>query len=248
MAIAPTGTADLPVPVLEGAHWRVVVRPGTFKSERIPTLAECWLIVERSRVALRGWDYPHADDAGRGQGNGWIGSWVDWRNHVEYWRLHQSGQFLHLSAFSEDEVKEDALRRVMEWAWSLPDGLTPTGHVEFIGALYRLTEIFEFAARLATAGVLDEHPVIEVGMRRIKGRVLMSTDSGRVGFGEIFQASEDSLGRAWETTSPDLIANSARLAVDATVWFFERFGWQDPPRGTLEREQAEFLARRTRRS
>ena len=95
MATAATTKPELPVPVLERPHWRVVVRPNEFDAERIPSLADCWSTVERSRVALRGWDYPHIDHENQAGGEDWIASWIHWGLYIEYWRLFQSGQFVH---------------------------------------------------------------------------------------------------------------------------------------------------------
>jgi len=50
---------DLPVPVLQHPHWRVNFRPAVYEDNLIPTLAKCFEIIEKNRVSLRGWDFPH---------------------------------------------------------------------------------------------------------------------------------------------------------------------------------------------
>ncbi len=94
--------------IKEAPHWRVTIRPGAHVEERIRTLGECWRLVETSRVSLRGWDYPHLDYEHRQYGNDWVASWDEYRSHREYWRLYQSGQFLHLFSFKEDHYREEA--------------------------------------------------------------------------------------------------------------------------------------------
>src|SRR5829696_6596341 len=76
-------------------YWRVLIHPTVFEGSRIPTLADCWRIVEESRVSLRGWDYPHVDPAQQLRGDDWVQSGAAWANHVELWRFYQSGQFVH---------------------------------------------------------------------------------------------------------------------------------------------------------
>ena len=97
----------LPVPVLERSHWRVNFRPGEYQPELIPTLSQCFEIMQQTKVRLRGWDYPHLSSraAERATGLNWIASWALFMGHNEYWRFYQSGQFLHL--FSVTEITHD---------------------------------------------------------------------------------------------------------------------------------------------
>ena len=100
-------TDPLPVPVLEGPHWRVNLRPSEYLPELIPTLSQCFEIIQQTKVHLRGWDYPHLStrNTERASGSNWIASWTPFMNHNEYWRFYQSGQFLHL--FSVREITEE---------------------------------------------------------------------------------------------------------------------------------------------
>ncbi len=50
---------SLPVPVKDFPFWRVVYRPEAYVPELIPSLTECVKLVEKARVHLRGWDFPH---------------------------------------------------------------------------------------------------------------------------------------------------------------------------------------------
>jgi hypothetical protein len=103
-----TDTESLPVPVLDYPHWRVTIRPADYSPELIQTLRSCFDVVEKCKVSLRGWDYPHLSRRPneRGQGENWVASWSTFMGHVEYWRLYQSGQFLSLFAVREFSEKE----------------------------------------------------------------------------------------------------------------------------------------------
>jgi hypothetical protein len=50
---------DLPVPVKRFPYWTVLYRPEAFVPERIASMSECVKLVEKARVQLRGWDFPH---------------------------------------------------------------------------------------------------------------------------------------------------------------------------------------------
>jgi hypothetical protein len=99
---------DLPVPVTQYPHWRVLFRPESYERERIARLADCLRIVERSQVRLRGWDFPHVSHRPeeRGTGENWVASWSSFMGHLEYWRFYQSTQFVYLGSVRESTEPE----------------------------------------------------------------------------------------------------------------------------------------------
>jgi hypothetical protein len=242
----------LPVPVLDAPHWRVNFRPEEYNPEMIPSLSQCLQIIEQARVRLRGWDYPHLShrDTERGRGSNWIASWSDFMGQLEYWRLYQSGQFLHL--FSVAEATRPGARKELEaqtkghlgWGdlkdldWSAIPGF-----ISLINFLYTVTEIFEFAARLSETGLYQGSLNISIGLKGIKGFVL-TTEFSRAWY-NYYAASEDVLSKTWQIDSKDLLAESAARSLDAVQWFFERFGWMSPPLETLRTDQVNFLKGRS---
>ena len=52
MVIANESTTELPVPVLEGPHWRVALHPGEHGTERILSNDACWGVMWRARGRL----------------------------------------------------------------------------------------------------------------------------------------------------------------------------------------------------
>jgi hypothetical protein len=236
-------TATLPVPVKDSPHWRVVIRPDIFEPERISTLSECWNLVESCRVSLRGWDYPHVARDNRANGADWIASWSEFRGHQEYWRLYQSGQFVHLFTFTEDAYRDEAEKRAKSSIRWMPEDFSPSGYLSVFSTLYSITEIFEFAARLAHKGVFGGSVVITIQMTGIKDRVLFVWDWIRAWDG-FYPAAEDTLAKEWSLETRELLSRSAELALDTAVWFFERFQWMDPSPELLANEQQKFLERR----
>ncbi len=130
-------------------YWRIVIRPQKFNKHLIPSLDQCLQYIAASKVSLRGWDYPHVDREGYANGIDWVESATDWMDILEYWRFYQSGQFANIFNCREDWVdlnQEQFMRLVNK---PFPDGV-----LGVVATIYRLTEIYEFAARLASGSGL----------------------------------------------------------------------------------------------
>ena len=244
MATATLDKVHLPVPVLEYPHWRVHFQPDHYIEDRISSLSRCVQLVEQCKVLLRGWDFPHLSREQEEQefGNNYLASWASFLG-IEYWRFYQSGQFLHLNAI--EEVVRSDWRKSLEQAaqfhlrGSQTDWEKVPGYLSIANVLYRITEIFEFAARLSEKGVYDGQLEIAIELRRVKGFLLM-TDVSRSWHMRCASDSDD-LRKSWTVAVPTLIADKSGLALRAAVWFFERFHWLNPPLESLRREQHTFL-------
>lgn len=234
-------TPSLPVAVKDAPHWRVILRPHTFEAERIPTLNKCWSLVESCRLQLTGWDYPHVDMRNRRYRNDAIESWSDFKGHREYWRFYQSGQFVHLLSFREDALPEESKKRIARCTFMPPD-FEPSGCLDIFSILFTLTQVFEFATRLALKDIFGDSLSIIVHMKEVENRVLVAWDWNRAWHG-FYPAGEDTLGKEWRLETRTLISKSADLARDASVWFYDRFGWV-PPSQLLAEEQRKLLDRR----
>ena len=239
MVTAATDTTAIPVNVRDGPHWRVVIRPATHERERIPSLDECWSIMERSRVAWRHPSYPIIGrEAERDERANWIASWADYGVQMEYWRLYQSGQFVHLRGlWREQREHENAMHL---FAKLNPAESAPCGHVDVNTLLDTPLEVFSFAARLGAAGALDDHPHIEMGLRGLGDRVLFSTDPGRGRTPEIFRVQGDSVTHEWTPSLSALIASPEALAAEATVRLLAHFNYRHTEE-QVKREQNTFL-------
>lgn len=228
--------------IKEAPHWRVTIRPGTHVEERIKTLGECWRLVETSRVSLRGWDYPHLDYDRCQYGNNWVASWDEYEHHREYWRFYQSGQFLHLFSFREDHYEEKAEAKAKSDAPALRRH-SPSGYLDVISALWTITEIFEFAARLSQKADFGDAVSVAIHMVDAKDRALHASDPGR-DFSRPYMAAEQTIGREWTVSTRELLGGAADLSLNAAGWFFERFQLTDLPRQVLANDQRKLLERR----
>ena|SRR3989338_6212869 len=235
--------------ILTHPYWRVNVRPERYDADLIPSLAECYRLIEQTKVSLRGWDYPHLShrDTQRGVGDNWVASWSDFDGHKEYWRLYQSGQFLHL--FSVREATDSAWREKLEHQAKAHD-IDHEGEIDWskvpgffsiLNFIYTVTEVFEFSSRLCQKGLYTGAPIISIQLNGIKGFVLM-TDLDRAWHG-YYAASQDLLEHSWQVRSDVLIADSAAQALNAIDWFFQRFNWLNPSKQILREDQRKFLTR-----
>ena len=235
---------DLPVPVKEHPHWRVNFRPSSYDEELLPSLGACLKVIEATKVRLRGWDYPHLSrrTEQRGQGSNFVASWSDF-GHLEYWRFYQSGQFLHLFSVREawNEAWKEQLRNTarghlghFDVDWEHVPGFFSLNNF-----IYTVTEIFEFAARVAQHGVYEGPVSIGIRISGIEGFIL-TPDWDRAWY-ERYAPSESALENNWIVESADLIASSSEHSFRAILWFFERFGWLEPAVEVIQKDQLKFL-------
>lgn len=219
------GMSDLLTAIRSRGHWHVVVRPTTLVEERLPDMSALYGLVEQASVQLRGWDFPHLD-----RHNplvidlDWVGQDNDWEHRRESWRLYQSGQFVDVCGFWDD------WRDRSSW-WPPNKGWQP-GHRLGIGdTLFRLTEIFEFAARLSMSPAGDESMHVEVAVKNLSGRVLFVDTPNRLPIRWEPKATINEFPFAIDLPRAELVSNARDQALRATIELFKRFGWD----GSLER-------------
>jgi hypothetical protein len=218
--------------------WRVDIRPTKFGKERIKTLRECKEIIRSSVVQLTGWDYPHIGPIDPVNKLNHIESTVDFNKFVEIWRFYQSGQFIHLFACREDLMHQDPTA-----TGSFGPEIKGTKFLGIVDTLYTITEIFEFAARLAEKNVFDPSLKITLDLFGMENRQLFFWNPAPKLF-RAYVSSVNHIPVVKTLTVEELLANAPRLALDATLYIFERFNWDQPARGTLEEEQKKLLERR----
>ncbi len=237
MVTVATERPTLPVPVLEQPHWRVNFRPDHYDPELIPSPSECFRLVEQTSVRFRGWPYPYLSPDERGRLANGVESWTDNEYATEYWRFYQSGQFLHLFTLNENNPRNQQQQRLLRRIY----GQQTPGYVDFLGLLYTVTEIFEFTTRLCLQELYRGSLEITIELKDIEGfRLWVPEPARHVPYEWVTR--ESVLGRSWPLPTTELIAKSADYALDAAIWFFERFGWEDPNKDALRRDQRELLS------
>ena len=221
--------SELTESIRSKGFWRIDVRPTDYVETRIPNAA-LKPILDRAVVRLRGWDFPHLDRQGRvSRGNHWLGGETDWSYYRESWRFYQSGQFVYLIGMHED------------WVESFEGLALPRFPVGFKGigvgdALFRITETYEFAARLAVSEAGGEQMRIGIELRNVARRRLYVDDPMRMPMDNDYSFDEPSLTLSATVSRADLAGRSRQLALDATLDFFGRFGWH-PLRELIQGQQ-----------
>jgi hypothetical protein len=198
--------------------WQVVIRPTIFSEERISDYGQLLPILQKSAVGLRGWDFPHIDSKTEVVKQlHWIGQETDWEYFREAWRFHQSGQFAYLVA-----IHEDWAERSHGWAPREEHDRPLLG----IGdAVFRFTEIFEFAARLSLTDAGDAQMHIDVSIHGLNGRSLWQDDRSHRSIRETDRATIEAFPYGVNVSRDTLASDAWNLALTPAKQLFLRFGW-----------------------
>lgn len=220
-------------------YWRVVIRPTQFEKLLIHSFSDIRKIVQDCSVSLRGWDYPHFDQQTVRNMEDWVEASIDWEHIIEYWRFYRSGQFIHLFGLHEDQF---------DFTTVLPRRSPPrkarAGYVVFTSITYQITEIYEFASRLANKGFLGSNIFISIELHNVTDYELVSVSFGRF-LRDGYVHNDDNpiiIGR--EISAQDLITKSDDLAREYIIEMFERFQWNDPSREVIKEDQKKLKERR----
>jgi len=199
-------------------HWRVVIRPTTFDEARISSISSLRPIIEKTSVQLCGWDFPHIDSrTGIEIHENWIEQAFEWQEYLEFWRLYKSGQFVDIFAIPYDWYDQSD-HGPEDWQF---------GSRLLIGdSLYTLTEIFEFASRLALTEAGDDPVHIEFTLDRLAGRELFTGEPRRWAlFPGRYKTETKKFSRKLEMSRSELLASARDLAITEAIELFSHFGW-----------------------
>ena len=198
-------------------YWRVLVRPNGFAETRVENISALKPILQRSSVRLRGWDFPHVDFRCKTYiDSDSIVQEFEWYQYHEFWRLFQSGQFIYYGGFG------------LDWAERATElsGAGPSKRILSVpDAIFRFTEVFEFAARMALTEAGHDQMHIEVKAGGLKGRSLWIDPARYVDFSVARIAQIDEVPYEVDVSSPELMAKSRELALAAAQELFKRFDW-----------------------
>jgi len=221
-------------------YWFINIHPNIYKERRIESRSKVKEIVENAVVELRGWDYPHFHDR-EGEPyhieNG-VEKMINWEIHLEFWRMTQSANFIHLLALREDWIKDFEYRNM----WSVGDELKGNKLLGILGTLYTLTEIFEFAKRLTKQNIFDEILVIDINLHDMFNRQLFVDSPSRIPFFfPRIARSEKPWKWKGEYKTAEFLEKSADFAFEAYMDLIDLFQWENPPKEGLKNDQQKFL-------
>lgn len=221
-------------------YWRINFQPKKLIPEKLP-LAQCKNFVEQNSVRLRGWDYPHipvrSDDHGGQLPSGeFYEAWTNWWNHIEFWRMYRSRQYLHYLALREDWFEES------DWARGLAEQVKPGQRLGTGGTIYQITEIFEFVSRLGRNDCYPDGVFVNISLENTKGRELWIDDPNRMSFSFPRQTGAERIEIRRELSTSDYVLNTSEMAISVIVELFDQFGWENVSTENIRRDQQTFLA------
>ncbi len=214
-------------------HWDIHIRPVTFEQERLP-LTELYPLLIRASLNYRGWEFPYITPQKPEYGNDWIGLENQKENGLQAWRFFQSGQFAAAVGFLDDWEEKTTYNVRKDWV--------PGVGLAILDVVFRLTEIYGLASRLATSDVYrDERSiVVEATLCQVQGRMLY--DHGMWGKPPVsgYHTAAENIPYTGTLAKEDVIGRPRELAVEAAQFFFKRFGGYNPSTQLLATIQSEL--------
>lgn len=223
--------------IVKMPHWEVQFRPITYEKERITPFSELIKTLQSCKTTMRGWVYPYVSDSPQ-RGPNWITSEIDYSSYKEYCRFYQSAQFWHI--YRIQELDFDRTYANFGIIGKKDNSGSPPGFLYIANTIRNIAEIYEFASRLAQKGAYSAQLDVSISLRRIKGFVLAAGIDR--GWAQYCEYSGESLSRIHRIGCDQLIAHTDEIAIESAVWFFERFGWQNPSKQMLKDEIASLRA------
>ena len=229
-----------------GSYWKVLIRPANYQENLISSLDECKLIIEQSKVRLRGWDYPYIDhrEGIKAAGDNSVHSFCNWEegSRFEYWRFYQTGQFVHYFSMWEelwmDEEKKNGLKR---WINGLENQKVDR-FLSIISTLYSITEIFEFASRMSSKIDASSFEII-IELYGTKNMMLFFEDRFRF-LHQAYICAYEPIHIERILTKEVLLSKSSQVALDITIEIFKKFNWDGVNKQIFTEDQKKLLERR----
>ncbi len=234
-----TDTVDILKKIKTKGYWRIVVYPLTVKKDRIPTLDKCEEMIGNAVVSLRGWPYPYYNNESL-RFQDYIQVEVDFEPHIELWRFYLSGLFVHYVSLNEDWMDYQSLSKQDSRFQRIKQG-------DILGLdlmVYDITEIFEFVSRLSRQGLYVDGLKVEMQLNNITNRELFIFDFKRAGFHMPYKTSAPKLIYPKEISEENALKNPQQNALEAILFFTDRFGWKNPNVISIQDMQQNLLQRR----
>jgi len=227
-------------------YWRISFEPKSAETKL--QLKDCLDIVDKNSIHLRGWDYPHiprrtGDDTAIETGENYKQAWLDWNemHHKEFWRMYQSGQFIHYLALKEDWIQDLVQNNMWEReAKQIAEG----GGLGITSTVYLLTEVYQFLSKLVSDGLYEKGIDISVSLNNTKNRGLFVDNFNRIPLSYQRKTNAPAIKYEQSYTKQEILTDPKELAFKAIVYIFERFSWDPPNVEVIKQDQENLLARK----
>lgn len=222
-------------------YWEVDIHSLEPKTDRFESILDCMNKVRDSVVELRGWPYPvYLNGKVPYPMQGRIEAVFDSGDLKEYWTMFLSGHFYHIFSCREDWLKEG----VSIFGPSSYSNTPPRTVLEFMMTLYSVTEIYEFAIRLAQKNIFGKKVQIKIDLHGMEGRRLTTLEPFSLPFLSDYVCRQKDLAFNKQVSVEELIGVGHKMALDTVFSIFETFNWLNMPKERLKEDQKKFLERR----
>jgi hypothetical protein len=204
------------------AYWRTEIHSTEYQANRLPTRAAMEDILSKATVSLRGWPYPYygirAEDLAY---NGkWLEGKINWEQYKEYWRLYESGQWIHYSKVRTAGMPVEEIFR-----GRLPRPLPHAGYIPIRGEiLFTLTEVLHFAVGLAQRGLLEPEAFLSIELHNTKDYMLFESFEWFFRDGYV-NPSDTPITFKHILPPVELPARADKMAMDMAIKVYSIFNW-----------------------
>ena len=225
------------------AYWRIVIHSTEYQTKRLPTRAGLENLLSKATVSLRGWPYPYykpKPDELVYNGK-WLEGKINWERYREYWRLYESGQWIHYS-----NVRTAGVPREEIFRGRAPLPPPHTGYISVRGEiLFTLTEILHFAVGLGQSGVLEPEALLSIELHNTNDYMLFESFDRFFRDGYV-NTSDTPITFEHNLLSAELPALADKMALDMAIKVFSVFNWipAEVAVRTLAEDQKKLIERR----
>lgn len=222
-------------------YWRIEMHSTEFQDNRLSSRAAMEKIMSGATVSLRGWPYPYFSANETNYNGKWLEGQVNWSYHKEYWRLYESGQWLHYLGLSGAWItREELFKNLSPLPTQHPGYLHVRGDV-----LFTLTEIMRFAVGLAQGGILDPAAFISVQLHNTRGYMLFESFS-RFFPHSYVNPSDRPIEQEWSLPVGELSTSADQMALEMAIKIYSVFDWipAEAAVRTLVEDQKKLVERR----
>ncbi len=210
--------------IKDKGYWKIFAYPENYIHNRLDQ-KKIKELVEKNKVDLRGWDFPHIDYKNTTNFNNGRQSFAKWEYHTEAWRFYNSGLFAWVSTFGEDDK---SFRK---------DGKQV---LDFINVIYSLTEFFLFFKRYYQEVSRNSYLNINITLVNVDNRKLICLNP-EVNFHGNYFSLEKTLTYEMKIDMIDLTSSWKEKANEIARKIFLAFNWDTISEETISYWQERLL-------
>ena len=224
-------------------YWRIEMHSTEYQDKRLTTGRAMQDLLSSATVSLRGWPYPYFRAEEAPYNGKWLEGQVNWSYHKEYWRLYESGQWLHYLGLSGAWIPHEELFKGQS-----PLQTQRPGYLHVRGdVLFTLTEILRFAVGMAQGGVFDPTAFLSIQLHNTHDYMLFESFERPWFFiHKYVNPSNTPIEQRKSVPVGQLSTVVDQLALETAIKVFEVFGWfpSEAAERMLAEDQKKLIERR----